>query len=198
MIKAVIFDWFGVCTVENWRDAVARELNKRLGLDEALVKTEFKKLTPAFAAAAISPVEFLNKLIASLGLQPPAADFNYVFQTIPALNMDVLNLARRLRSHYKVYLLSNNFGPVFPLYQKQLDLSEYFDDLFLSHEMKMNKTQDNIWELLLQRIKYRPSEILFIDNTEKYLALAKTLGVNGLLYKDYSLLLKELNELGII
>ncbi len=198
MIKAVIFDWFGVCTVENWRDAVARELNKRLGLDEALVKTEFKKLTPAFAAAAISPAEFLNKLIASLGLKPPAADFNYVFQTIPALNMDVLNLARQLRSHYKVYLLSNNFGPVFPLYQKQLDLSEYFDDLFLSHEMKMNKTQDNIWELLLQRIKYQPSEILFIDNTKKYLALAKTLGVTGVLYKDYELLLKELNELGIV
>ncbi|MBI5733650.1 MAG: hypothetical protein HY973_01765 [Candidatus Kerfeldbacteria bacterium] len=197
MIKAIVFDWFGVCTVENWRDAVARELNRRLELPETLIKTEVKKLTPVFAADAISPDEFLNRLITSLGLKQPPADFNYIFQTIPALNMAVLKLARQLRSRYQVYLLSNNFGPVFPLYQKQLDLSEYFDDLFLSHELKINKTQGNIWELLLQRIKYQPGEILFIDNTEKYLALAKNLGVTGILYKDYELLLKELNELGI-
>ena len=230
MIKAIIFDWFGVCTVENWRDAVARELHRRLGIDETLIKTEFKKLTPAFAADTISPAEFLNRLIKSLKIEQPSPNFThapvpleqdgagfrapkakkaiassassgerftFIFQTIPALNMAVLNLARQLRRHYKVYLLSNNFGPVFPLYQKQLNLSEYFDELFLSHEMKMNKTQDNIWELLLKRIKYQPGEILFIDNTEKYIALAKTLGVTGVLYKDYTLLLKELNELGI-
>lgn len=198
MIKAIVFDWFGVCTVENWRDSVARELNKRIGLDEALVKTEFKKLTPAFAANAISPAEFLDRLVKSLGIEQPSADFNFIFQTIPALNMAVLNLARQLRQRYKVYLLSNNFGPVFPLYQQQLNLSEYFDELFLSHEMKMNKTQGNIWETLLKKIKNQPSEVLFIDNTEKYIDLAKTFGVNGLLYKDYVLLLKELTELGIV
>lgn len=198
MIKAIIFDWFGVCTVENWRDAVARELHRRLELPETLIKTEFKKLTPAFAADAISPTEFLNRLIKSLGLEQPPADFTFIFQTIPALNMAVLNLARRLRPRYKVYLLSNNFGPVFPLYQQRLNLSEYFDELFLSHEMKLNKNQGNIWETLLKRIKNQPGEVLFIDNTEKYIALAKTLGVNGVLYKDYALLLTELNELGIV
>ncbi len=60
MIKAIIFDWFGVCTTENWADTLARELSTKLNLDESFVKEKFKPLIQPFARAKLSPKQFLD------------------------------------------------------------------------------------------------------------------------------------------
>ncbi len=197
MIKAIIFDWFGVCTVENWADVLGRELSSKLNLDVSFVKEKYKPLIQPFARAELSPEQFLEQFIGSLDKSKNPQDFNYLFETIPKLNFELLNYILELKKKYPVFLLSNNFGPVFPNYEKQVDFNKYFDKLFLSHKLKMSKTQDGIWDKVLPEIEFKPNELVFIDNKEKYFEPAKKHGINTVLFLSNDQAKKELADLGV-
>jgi len=195
MIKAIIFDWFGVCTRENWADCIARELTAKLEVDEKIIRAEFKKLLQPFARAEISPNEFLEKFIGSLDKSKNPQDFYYLFETIPGLNEELLEFILKLKKNYPIYLLSNNFDIVYENYQKKLDFDKYFDIKFLSQKMKMSKKQDVIWDSVLSKLPQEPNELLFIDNKESYFEIPTKLGVNTLLFKSNEQVKKDMAEL---
>lgn len=197
MIKAIIFDWFGVCTVENWGDCVARELNKRLGIDEKTIRKIFKELLQDLMSARLSPDEFMKKLIESLDKNQNYKDFLYLFTKIPELNQELLDFVLKLKENYKVFLLSNTAGPLNEEYKKKVDFNKYFDKLFLSHELKLSKTQDEIWKILLSKVEYQPEELVFIDNKDHYLEFARKFNVKTILFKNNGQVKEELKELSI-
>ena len=82
-------------------------------------------------------------------------------------------------------------------WEKQVDFNKYFDKLFLSHKLKMSKTQDEIWDKILPEIEFKPNELVFIDNKEKYLEPAKKLGINTILFLTNDQVKKELADLGV-
>lgn len=197
MIKAIVFDWFGVCTVENWADVLGRELSQKLNLDESFVKEKFKPLIQPFARAEWTPEQFLEKFIGSLDESKDPKDFFYLFETIPKVNFELLNYILELKKNYPVFLLSNNFGPIFVNYEKQVDFNKYFDKLFLSHKLKMSKTQEGIWDKVLPEIEFEPNELVFIDNKEKYFEPAKKHRINCILFLNNEQVKKELANLGL-
>jgi len=198
MIKAIIFDWFGVCTIENWADSLGKELSIKLNLDESFVKEKFKPLIQPFARAELSSEEFLNRFIGSLDKTKNPQDFTYLFETIPKLNSELLEYILELKKNYSVFLLSNNFGSVFPNYEKQIDFNKYFDKLFLSHKLKMSKTQDAIWNKILSEIEFKPNELVFIDNKEKYFEPAKKHEVNCILFLNNEQVKNKLLTLNVL
>jgi len=196
-IKGIIFDWFGVCTIENWADVLGRELGEKFNLEESFVKQNFKPLIQPFARGEITPDIFLEKFIHSLKKDEDFQKFRYLFEKVPEVNFELLDYILELKKRYSVFLLSNNFGPVFPNYEKTVDFKKYFDKLFLSHELRVSKTQDEIWNRVLPEFDYKPEELLFIDNKEEYFGPAKKKGINTLLFLDNDQVRKNLADLGI-
>ncbi len=198
MIKAIIFDWFGVCTKENWADCLARELHSRLDIDEQKIRIEFRKLLQPFARAELTPDEFLDQFIGSLDESEDPRQYSYLFsKIIPEINYDLLNFILKLKNKYTIYLLSNNFGPVFPNYEKQIQFDIYFDKLFLSHKLGISKTQTEIWNKVLPKIDFPPTELMFIDNKEKYFGPVSKLGVKTTLFLSNEQIKKDLELQGI-
>lgn len=197
MIKAIIFDWFGVCTTENWGDCVARELNKKLGINNETIRKIFKALLQDFMSARLSSDEFMKKLIESLDKNQNYKDFLYLFTRLPELNQELLDFILKLKKNYKVFLLSNTADPLNEEYKKKVDFNKYFDKLFLSHELKLSKTQDEIWKILLSKVKYQPEEMIFIDNKEHYLEIARKFNVKTILFENTDKLKKKLIGLSI-
>ncbi|MBU1890430.1 hypothetical protein KJ782_02965, partial [Patescibacteria group bacterium] len=193
----LLIDWFGVCTKENWGNCLGRELNKALGVDEQTVRGVFHTLIQPFARNELSPDQFLEKFIGSLDKEANPKDFEYLFGAIPELNTELLDYIKALRSKFTIYLFSNNFGAVFPNYQKQINFNEYFDKLLLSHKLGFSKTQDQIWDAVFSKIYFKPTEILFIDNKENYLQRAKQHHVHTLLYRNVEQVRRYINtEIG--
>ena len=193
MIKALIFDWFGVSTKENWSDCMSRAMHKRFGLDEKSFKGAFEPLIQPFARNDLTPEEFLQKLIKPLLPDADPSKFTFLFNTLPELNYELLSFIKDLKQHYPTYVLSNNFGPVFPNYEKMIPLAEYFTELLLSHKLNMSKTDDTMWPVIFSRIPYKPAELLFIDNKEKYASLAKRHGVNTVIFLNNQQVVHDIN-----
>lgn len=197
MIKALIFDWFGVCTKENWGDCVQRELVKELKVSPEIIQREFKLFLQDFMSNKLSPEGFFQRFIAALDKEKDSKKFHYLLEIVPDLNEELLDLILVLKKRYKIYLLSNTTAELFKQYQKKIDFKKYFDHTFLSHELKTSKTQDEIWEIVLSKVNFSPEELVFIDNKEKYLELAQKHGIKTILFKNNEQVRKELIHSGI-
>ncbi len=101
---------------------------------------------------------------------------------IPDYKLDML---RRLRQQgYRVYMLSNTNAIMFEwmkhhVFNKQgLTVNDYFDRVFLSHEMKMVKPNQDIFCKMLADGGMIPAETLLIDDGEANVATASSLGIH--------------------
>jgi HAD superfamily hydrolase (TIGR01509 family) len=197
MIKGFLFDWFGVCTKENWGDCVVRELHKKTGIDEVKIKKEYKTFLQDLMSVKLSPDEFFEKFLRNVDPRIKPEEYHYLLKIIPDMNHETLTLILQLRKKYTVYLLSNIFAELFEKYEKKIVFKEYFDGMFLSHELKISKNDDRIWNVVLKKVQLKPDELIFIDNREMYLEIARKRGVNTILFKNNDQLRKDLENFGI-
>ncbi|MDR1864720.1 MAG: HAD family phosphatase [Bacteroidales bacterium] len=95
-------------------------------------------------------------------------------------------LLRKLRSSYKLYLLSNTNRIHMDFYLEKLRrekgsslLPELFDRTFYSHEIGYRKPDRKSFEHVLQTEGLKPAETLFIDDLEHNVAGARRAGIQA-------------------
>ncbi len=113
------------------------------------------------------------------------------------INKAVLNLIDKLRlSGYKVGLLSNNDlegGQK----MRELGIDKHFDVFHNSAETKLVKPDPAAFIHFANELNTQPSQLIFIDDTEKSLSSAEECGFTPLLFKSYEQLLRDLEKLHI-
>lgn len=98
-----------------------------------------------------------------------------------------------------VYIFSDT-NPIHAEY-----IQEKFQDIFrksmgnfFSHDIRLRKNNPKAFEIVLNRINADAESVLFIDNKQKLLDVAKTVGLNTLLYQNPEQLRIELKDMGLI
>jgi glucose-1-phosphatase len=104
-------------------------------------------------------------------------------------------LLRKLKSHYRTFLLSNTNALHYKSFQDNLFqqsgcyLEDLFEKAYYSQIAKMRKPNAEIFQLVLDENGLNPSETLFIDDTASNLTGAETVGLQTFhLQKPMSLL----------
>ncbi len=113
-----------------------------------------------------------------------------------------LKLLRELRKHYRVYMVSNTNAPHFDFTRKNLFRDEglcvddYFDKLYLSHEIHAQKPDEAFYRIVLEDSKEIAERSLFVDDLSKNIEGAQKAGFKTLqidptddLYKKFDKLL---------
>jgi len=108
-----------------------------------------------------------------------------------------LKMLLDLRKNKKIYLLSNT-NPLHISMAKATYFSrgghtidDYFDQCFLSYEMKLAKPSVEIFNKVIETIGEKPEKCLFIDDSKKNIEAAKKIGIgtylveNGILEFEY-------------
>lgn len=94
-----------------------------------------------------------------------------------------LALLLKIRQHYPLAALSNT-NPIH--WQQSLRLffgrdghsiEDYFDHTFLSYELHIQKPHYEIFQLVIDRLKCQPNEILFFDDSEENCRAARCCGL---------------------
>ena len=110
-----------------------------------------------------------------------------------------LELLLDLRKDYVVYLLSNtndihwkwSCEHAFPY--KTFRVEDYFEQIFLSYELKMAKPDADIFQHVIDETGILPEETLFIDDSVDNCRTAETLGISTYTpkaHEDWSHLLR--------
>lgn len=70
--------------------------------------------------------------------------------------------------------------------------------MFFSNEIGHTKSERESFQMILTQLDVKPNECLFIDDKEKPIATARSLGIESILFVNYGTLLSEMKKLGII
>jgi FMN phosphatase YigB (HAD superfamily) len=91
---------------------------------------------------------------------------------------------RRLKSAGRpVHALSNFATEKFALAQQQFDFLSEFDTAVISGHVGVVKPDPRIFEILFERVRRCPSELLFVDDSAANVRAAQALGMAAIHYR---------------
>ena len=187
MIKAIIFDCFGVLTTDTWRELIG-------SLPPGDAVTKAKQLNHQFDAGQLEFDVFIKQVSQLTG-----ADKQTLIKifTDPESNKNepLLKYIRSLKPRYKIGILSNVnrdwIREVFLTPEEQ----ELFDSFILSYEVGATKPDPKMYQAALKDLEVQPEEAVFIDDVERYCTAAEEQGIKAILYKDFSQMKRELGAI---
>lgn len=191
MIKAVVFDMGGVLLNLDF-DKCIKEFQERAGfMDIAgyLDTYHQKGFIGDLEGGVISEEEFYEECLrhCAPGTSKQVA-YECFISLLVGLNKPLMEMLKRLRKDYRLYLLTNN-NPLsrrafdkMVLEEMGLKSDDIFTHQFYSYEMKLQKPCREIFEETVEGIGCRPEEILFVDDSPANCAAAEEVGIKTLLY----------------
>ena len=187
MIKAIIFDCFGVLTTDGWEPF--KDVNFK---NDTEARDEAGRILSLANRGKISYQQMLSMLSKLSDIPPSIIDSQ--------LSMNHANLAlykyieSKLKPKYKIGLLSNvSRDRLHDLFSDdQLGL---LDEVVLSYEIGAIKPDARAYIVAAERIGYMPEECVFIDDRDYFVRGAQNVGMYGIQYKDFEFMKIELEKI---
>jgi FMN phosphatase YigB (HAD superfamily) len=184
-IKNIIFDWGGVLTNLHFDRIETAFVNLGIvHIKDLFTHGDAVELGRKLEVAGISPAAFRNEIrkLSEQALSDAQIDaaWNSLLGDTPESRIAVV---KRMREKYRVFLLSNTNVIHAEFYNKWLlenhntNHRQLFNKAFYSHEMQLRKPDALIFERVLQQGNMKPSETLFVDDTEMHVDAADSLGI---------------------
>lgn len=83
---------------------------------------------------------------------------------------------------YRIFYLSNYSEDMYEKTKEKLSFTEKFDGGIFSYREKCIKPDKTIYKLLLERYDIIPEDALFFDDREENVAVARELGIRGIVF----------------
>ena len=183
-MSVIVFDFFGVICSE----VAPNVLSHYLPQDKAV---EIKRtLVHKADLGLMTQDEFFARLAAMTGV--PQARLEAEFQAHVHIDEAVVALIEDLRRCQRVALLTNALVPYVREILKRHDLERLFETILVSSEEHLAKPDPAFFLRLLQRMGVRPGDALMIDDNPENVAVAKGLGMQGIVFVSAEQLVKKL------
>lgn len=179
MIKAIIFDCFGVIITDALQ-AIRQQL-AQTNPDGAEV---IKDIVAANNRGLIEPGEANERIATILGVS--VTDFRGRVAAGEVRNEQLLDYILSLRGSYKTAMLSNIAGSSLVRRFPDGELMRYFDVVIASGDIGYAKPEPEAYETAAERLGLRCDECVFIDDRELFCEGATAVGMHSIVYTDFA------------
>lgn len=170
-ITTLIFDWHGVLdhvTFERFAGKTSAPIEK--------IKAIIHDDERAYTAGKITPEEFwrrVNKKFFFVGKKIIEKIKKYILEFRP--NKTLWAMLPKLKQAYRLAILSDCPADKLAVIQRQANLS-FFEFTYFSCEHQTFKAENKFFLNLTKKLKVKPENCLYIDDSPKHTATAKKLG----------------------
>ncbi len=147
-----------------------------------------------YESGRISSEEFFRSLKESFCLSLSFKEFIPIWNDIFVENEEVSQIIRSLKGKRKLGLLSNTNALHFDYVVPKFPIVKTFDKWILSHEVGFKKPAPEIFEKAIQWASVEPQRILFIDDLQKNVDAAHSLGMEAIRFISADQLKEELGS----
>lgn len=187
MIKAVIFDCFGVLAHDGWLPFREKYFSENpTKLNEA---TDLNKRSNA---GFIDYEDFLHQVGELAGMTGEQA--RKEIEDNPADARLFHFMRQRLKPHYKIGMLSNasdyHLDDIFTSEQVSL-----FDEIVLSYQVGAVKPDPVMYQTIANKLGVLPEECIYIDDQPWYADGASAIGMKGIQFIDAQSTIAKIEEL---
>jgi len=176
VIKAIIFDCFGVLATDGWK-----QLRQEFFSDDEERMRKALDLDKAVNGGMMDYATFIHE-VAHLAQLSKAEVHRRMNGNVPDRLLFEF-IRSDLKSRYKLAVLSNAandwLNDLFEPWQVQL-----FDEIVLSYQVGLVKPETEIYQLTANRLGVLPEECIFIDDIERYCMAAAELGMKTIVHSN--------------
>ena len=198
MIKAVLFDFDGVLTIDKTGStSITKFISDSCGIPLENVKSCYYKFNKQLLLGEITHQEIWQDFCKALGQD---IDYSILLDSFRATRLDkkMIALVQELKKRYLIGMITDNKCDRIRTILEHRSLNQYFDVVAVSACLHSGKDSHSIFEYALNTLNVSASECVFIDNTEKNLVIPKQMGMSTILYnddnRDYDLFVKDLER----
>lgn len=188
MIKAIIFDFFGVLVssgLDTFYDEYCKD--KATRSRAKLIVREYNS-----GLGGVGYQDVVEQL-AQLTSNTEAQVRNYLDSHHG--NLGLINfISSRLKGKYKLGILSNSGDDYARKFLKSDDIG-LFDDIVLSYKHGVTKPDPAIFRLAASRLGMELQECVLIDDSAIHCRAAKAVGMQAILYQDFGQMKTALKKL---
>ena len=196
-IDSIIFDWGGVL-IDDPRPGLLRYCSEAFVVPLEDYTPVHDSFLDEFHKGKISEERFWLQITGKLGKPMPPAQSQWyeAFRSAYVPKQEMFHLASSLHDKdYKTALLSNTELPAVEFFhERDYDM---FDVLVFSCVEGVMKPERRIYEITLERLGSKAEQAVFIDDRQDYVAGAKQVGLNAILFEGIDQLKRELTELAV-
>lgn len=187
MIKTILFDMGGVIFVQDTDEAFRRFTE--IGVDAHKYIGDYgqKGIFLEVENGKITDEEFRAELSKLVGRELTWDEVQHCWlgflHSVPADRLENLS---KLRRDYRICLASNT-NPFIMAYTRSdrfsghgHGISDYLDKEYCSYEMGCCKPSEDFFRKILESEGVKPEEVIFVDDSQKNIAAAESLGIHGL------------------
>ncbi len=174
-MKTILFDFFGVLSTPVYKKVIEEFIPEN-------EHSEWMKKLDILDTGDLSEYELVKQI--SVKSKRSEEEIWTGVNNAPKVNQELFDfIEKNLKGKYKIGLLTNIPRSLIErIIPEKLEL---FDLMLISSDLKLIKPSKEIFEVAIKKSDCLPNEILFIDDGEKNIESAKSLGLNGIVYKDF-------------
>jgi HAD superfamily hydrolase (TIGR01509 family) len=186
VIKAVIFDCFGVVRVDATLIAY-KTLGGDISADDNFLKDVMEQANAGLIPNASSVVA------QHLGISEEK--WRETVQNSSVIDQQLLDFAKSLRSKYKTAMLSNIGQGGLDRWFEPGFLDNYFDVVIGSGNIGFAKPEAQAYEITADRLGVRLDECVMIDDRQELCEGATAVGMQAIRYEDFEQMKKALENI---
>lgn len=184
MVKAIIFDYFGVvCSDEYW-NIVKEDKNLKHGV--------FHELSNQVNLGQISWEDFITNIAQKTGRSVDEMQSLYKSQRIQP---SMVAYIAQLHKQYKTALLSNAHYEFLEPIITAAQLDELFDTIVMSSRVGVVKPSAEIYNFALRKLGVKPTEAIMIDDMTRHVEGARAVGMQAIYYENFGQMKRDLDKL---
>ncbi len=186
MIKAIIFDCFGVLYPDaSWDFFNSLKDTGKLTREKLLVHNEQADL------GKLSEEEYYKYYSEQTGIPVQSIKDGVYANFSP--NKEVFEVLKKMASKYQIGLVTN--ATVFDMFMLKRDgVEKYLDSIIVSASVGVTKPSPKIYHLSAEELGVEPEQCIFIDDRQRNLDGATKVGMKCVLFKNAKQLNQELKR----
>ncbi|MDR3084931.1 MAG: HAD family phosphatase [Christensenellaceae bacterium] len=175
MLKAIIFDMYGVIL----KDPDGGLMPYINGFFPSLGIRDIYEPWHQMGKFEITTAEFWRRV--GFIDDPAKSELDYL-NTIE-MEEGFAEAAERLKSSYRLALLSNDVSQWSRFVREKYALDQHFDAVLISADVGLNKPDVRIYKMMLERLNLKGEECLFVDDRPKNLLGAREAGMLAVMFE---------------
>lgn len=184
MIRAVVFDLNGVFLKSRFLTDRLKE-DFEIPIDES-IKVLKECMSIVRLDSKVKVYTFWKPLLDKYRVEMDEEKFLKYWFSGESIVYELIDLCKELREKgFKVYILSNNFEERTQYYRDKFpEIFKNVDNAFFSWETGNIKSNIDTYRELLDWMKVKGKEVLYFDDSEDNITLAKKVGIKGYVFED--------------
>ncbi|SRR5258708_1583162 len=133
----------------------------------------------------ISEDDFWNTYIENSTQEPNLEEIKVIYRKCTLVNSELLNLISQLSNKYVNSVVSNHGKEWMNFLISNYNLNNIFKDIVCSAFIGIGKPDPEFFEIALKRVSVKPQNVIYIDNEERHLEAARSIGIHSILYSGF-------------